>query len=219
MPDNFQAEPPRWSSERPPGYDRYSEVNLRKPERHVSGVPWTLILVGTAFISAVVVAVAAVALFFYAGTKPPTVALAPAPAPGGPPPVPVVVMGEADIAALEGTWVATAATIDGSKVGDEDVVKAKLTMNRAGFKLVLPTTQKQGDSWTIKGEMKQDANGGRLVRKIDFQVDDGSTLEAIYEINDWTMKLCLSQNGRPRPTDFTAKKKGCTFLVLKRQGE
>jgi len=42
MPDEFQAESPRWSSERPSAYP-YSEVNLRKPDSDGSNWRWVII--------------------------------------------------------------------------------------------------------------------------------------------------------------------------------
>lgn len=207
MPDGFQADPPRRSSERGGGYHRYSEVNLRRPDRQASGGSWIIIAVIAAFLSVGLIAFLGVGLFVYHATAfAPTATVAPTPA----------VAVDADVAALRGTWIATAVTIDGDKATNDDALKVKLAMEPNGFRLDLPTTQKQGDSWTIKADFKPDADGGRVIKKIVFLINDGSTIEAIYEVGRDIMRICMSQNGEPPPTDFSAEKgSGRTLLSLK----
>jgi len=218
MPDSFQAEPPRWSSERPSAYEAYSEVNLRKPEKQTAWVRRVTISVAAALVSGVLMAAVVLGVVLFSGKRPTpvTVAASLGGSVSAPPPA-VVLPGDAEVAAFRGTWIATAVTIDGDKATDDEVAKVKLTMDLTGFTLVLPTTHKQGPTWTIRTELTTKLRATNL-KKIDFLANDGSTLEAIYEINGDTLKLCLSQDDGPRPTDFAAKKDSKRILlILKRQ--
>jgi len=181
---------------------------------------WAIIAVVAAFLS-----VGLIGLFIFAlllpstAPSPAAVAVATPAPPGLLPPAPPSVE-DKEVDPLQGTWIATAVTINGEAATDDDVAKVKLTMDLTGFKLVLPTTEKKGASWTIKADLKPNLKGNLDIttNKIDFLVNDGSTLEAIYEINGDAMKLCLSQDGGPRPTDFASKKDSQrTLVVLKRK--
>ena len=108
MPDDFQAQPPQW---RPSTYDRYSEVNFRKPEKQATARPWAIIAATAAFLSVGLIVVLMVGMFLYPGS-PPTFVASTAAIPVPPPTV--VLLGDADVAALQGSWIATALTIDGT---------------------------------------------------------------------------------------------------------
>jgi len=197
MPDDFQAKPPRWSQEPPPAYERYSEVNLRKQETPRSGATWLVIV--AALIGAGLIAAGLFGLWTGAPMSPAMPATMAAVAA----PPPIVNLGDEDVAALEGTWVATAVTIDGDQAAADDVAKVRLAIDRKGFELILPKTQRQGNSWTIKSEIDPRV-GRKSTNQIDLVIEGGSRLEGIYEIEGDTMKLCLSQQDEPRPTRFTS---------------
>jgi len=149
------------------------------------------------------------------------------PSPQSPPPPPVAVAVEAappafpppapapaenkEVDQLHGTWVATAVTIDGEAATDEEVAKVKLTMDKEGFKLVLPTTQREGRNWatgfvTPKG-----------IKGILFLPGGDDDMRGIYEVDGDTLKVCLTALSDKWPDDFTAKKGSKrTLLVLKR---
>jgi hypothetical protein len=55
MPDGFQAEPPRSPAQEPSPYDRYSEVNLRRPAREATS-KWVTIAAVAAVLSIVFIA-------------------------------------------------------------------------------------------------------------------------------------------------------------------
>lgn len=214
MPDGFQAEPPRWSPDQARDYHRYSEVNLRKPEKRAAGGWWIIIALVAAFFSVSLIAVLAFALFL-PSTAPVAVAVAvPAPAPA---PVADPAANVEEVRILQGTWVATAVTIDGVKATDEEVAKVKLTMNLSGFRMDLPMTTTKGAAWSIKADPLAKADWN-IWTTLAFRVDDGSTIEAIYELDGGTLEICMGQKDKPCPTDFTAKKgSGRTLLIMKRQ--
>jgi uncharacterized protein (TIGR03067 family) len=207
MPDGFQAEPPHWSP-RSPAYHRYAEVNLRKPDKQGSRVPWAIIAVAAAVLS-----VGLIAALMFSVLMWPTAPM--------PPAMPVTAAASSttrSIAALfvedqnaeqplEGTWMATAATIDGEEVADDVVAKVRLTMNAQGFQMLLPGTEKKGSCWVTPSPTAK----GR--KALLFLAD--TDLRAIYEIDGDTLKMCISDE---YPDDFTAKKGSHRILLmLKRQ--
>jgi hypothetical protein len=40
---------------------------------------------------------------------------------------------------------------------------------------------------------------------MDVQRDDGTDVEAIYELKDDTFTICLHMKGKPRPKEFSGK--------------
>jgi len=200
MPDGFQAEPPRWSSEPPSAY-RYSEVNLRKPDKQAPGVRWAIIAVAAAFLS-----VGLIGVFIFALLLPSTAPVTVIP----PSTAPFRVITPPDaMKALKGTWIATAATIDGEEATDDNVAKIKLTMDSEGFKMVLPTTQKEG---TWETGFVNNPKG------ILFVGSDDETRRAIYDIDGDTLNLCIGSIPNKWPDDFTAEKGSKRILlVLKRK--
>jgi uncharacterized protein (TIGR03067 family) len=214
MADDFQAKPRHWSAERPSAYDRYSEVNLRRPERQRSGVPWVVIAAVAAF-----GLMGFLAFGMLMSSAAPRRVGTPAPMAAGSisaRPDVVVLPREEEVFSLEGTWIATAAVIDGDQATDNALANVKLTMDPTGFKLVLAATQKKGRSWTIKTDDLKDSE--TPTHKIDFVLEDGSRMEGIFTLDGDTMKLCLSQDDEPRPTDFSASEYSKRILLtLKRQ--
>lgn len=205
MASDFQALPPRPRSEETPSpYDRYAEVNLRKPEREGFGVPWRVISVVAAFISMGLILLAVVSMNMWSAAPPPA-----------PMPVvtPVNVLGDEEVAALKGTWVASALTIDGDQATDDEVAQVKLTLDLNGFKLVLPTSQHSGSGWRLMTDIVP-RGGAKSEKKIDLCADGDVTLQGICEIEGETMKLCLSQEDGPRPTDFASKKDSKRVLII-----
>jgi len=113
---------------------------------------------------------------------------------------------------LQGTWIATAVTINGEDAKDDDVAKVRLTMDKEGFKLVLPTTQKKGRNWAT-GFLTPEGNKGIL-----FLPGGDDDMRGICEIDGDTLKVCITALSDKWPDDFTAKKDSKrTLLVLKRK--
>lgn len=101
----------------------------------------------------------------------------------------------------EGTWQVMSLEVDGNISSEEDAKKFTVTNEADG-------------RWTLEKEGEVVARGTseidptKVPRTIDFVVidNDGSTKKAlgIYELGDDTRKVCLVEEGRPRPNDFSA---------------
>jgi peptidyl-prolyl cis-trans isomerase B (cyclophilin B) len=221
MPDGFQAEPPRWSSERPSAYERFSEVNLRKPDRPPSGSgPWVIVAVVAAVIGVGLSAFVAFGLALHRGrsatfvtVSAPVTAPAMAPVPVAVPavvPVPAVApVPAADANALQSTWTATAVVVNGEEAPDEDLAKIKLTMDELEFNLVLPSGPQKG-AWELDSRNNP--------KELDFIVDGVRRLRAIYELEEDRLKICMTLSPDDgRPGNFTSSKGSRRVLVhLKR---
>jgi uncharacterized protein (TIGR03067 family) len=116
---------------------------------------------------------------------------------------------KADLKKLQGEWVAIAMEENGEKRPEDGLKKVKLTL--------------KGDQWTfqreddmLSGTIKLDAT--KKPKNSDATVEgSGDTVLGIYEIDGDTWKLCYSNPGGERPTDFTAKAdSGRTLIVMKR---
>lgn len=114
---------------------------------------------------------------------------------------------EADLKALQGTWVLAEATLEGRDHG-EDFKEMKLKVNgdkyEVGFGMV-----------SDKGTIKLDST--KKPKQIDLTTTKdgpfkGHTLPGIYEFKDDTVVLCLEANKTDRPTKFEAPAK--TRLML-----
>jgi hypothetical protein len=127
MPEEFQAEPPRWSPERPSAsaHDRYAEVNFRKPEKKAGGSGFLLVLaVG-------LIALISLGLISLMGQPPTFVAVVPPSTTPSPP---------SKLNALAGTWIATAITIDGEEATEDDLAKTKVIIEGNYVQMFLPTS-------------------------------------------------------------------------------
>jgi uncharacterized protein (TIGR03067 family) len=220
MPDGFQAEPPRWSASGPTSYDRYADVNLRRPEKQTSGVPWALIAVLLAALSVVLIG----GLLYFSAMPVSsgfTVVAAPVST--------TVAVAERKVepaeklaAPLQGSWTAVAVVRDGALAKQEDVARVQLTLNQDGFQMVLPDgTRKQGATWTPAIEVEDPLPGKPEVisTQIEFRDDDGKKLQTIFQLEDDVLKLCWSlDEDAACPTDLTAKKGSRRMLlILQRQ--
>jgi uncharacterized protein (TIGR03067 family) len=119
---------------------------------------------------------------------------------------------------LEGTWIATAVTIDGAQVVDQDLAKVTLTIDdkQDAFKMILPAYEWNGQLWVNVRS--------KPPHRIYFILRDPGTAVrlGIYEAGDNLLKICV--NAVPlvdkHPTDFTADKgSGRILLVMKRQAK
>jgi uncharacterized protein (TIGR03067 family) len=203
MPDNFQAEPARWSSQQLPAFDRHAEINIRKQEKRI--VRRVIISVSGVLMAGVVLG-----LLIYKGkTTHATVAASSS----GPVSIP-----EEEVRRLEGTWVATAATINGEEATDNEVAKIKLIMGKDGFRMVLPTNQKEGDCWITGCRTPNGIKGILFLARVPTGGDFVPGMRAIYERDGDFLKMCITGLSDKWPDDFTATKDSKrTLLILKRK--
>ena len=115
---------------------------------------------------------------------------------------------------LEGTWIATLGEEEGNKAPEEELKKMKLVFKGDKF------TATAGDRLIMEGTLQVDPT--KKPRAVDLKSTkgrlQGQTGLGIYELDGDTLKLCLVEPTRDRPSDFTSKAgSGRHFLVYKRQ--
>jgi uncharacterized protein (TIGR03067 family) len=224
MPDDFQAQPPR-----PPDgaelplspYDRFAQVNLRKPESE--GYDWrgvkfvaVFVFVGLGLLALLAIGLRTVdgrarGTFIYVGNpKPPLPLPPPAAAPWD------GVDEEKELQALDGTWSATFANIDGEVADDDDLPKFKLTLlnQTRRFRMQLRDRKYAGDYQVTLLDFKRiDLKDDMPLRR---DLGAGFNVRGIYVLDGDTLIICFTEN--ERPADFSSPKgSGRTLLVLKRQ--
>ncbi len=106
-----------------------------------------------------------------------------------------------DHLAIEGEWRAVSIEANGNQVGADDVRKITIENGRDG-------------EWTLFLDGKEAAEGTSTIdptvtpKTIDFKItkgnDAGRETYGIYEITGKTRKICYSEPGRQRPSDFSA---------------
>jgi uncharacterized protein (TIGR03067 family) len=106
-----------------------------------------------------------------------------------------------DLEKIQGDWAQVSMVVDGEKLPDDEA--------QALFRSM------KDDQYTIfrfkkaigKGTFKLDAS--KKPKTIDAATTVGGrnlVLLGIYELDDNSLKLCFAAPGKPRPTEFTAKK-------------
>ena len=113
-------------------------------------------------------------------------------------------------AALQGVWKIT--SFETTKGKDADSVGATLEFDKDGKNV----TYKHNNE-TKKGTFKLNPAG--KPKEIDIVTDDqDKTVEAIYQIEKTTLKICLSNQGSDgRPSEFATKEgKGFVVIVLEK---
>jgi uncharacterized protein (TIGR03067 family) len=207
MSDDFQAQPPRppdGAELAPSTYDRFEEVNLRKPDSepydwHGVGVRLAVsCLIGFGLIVVIVFSSTISSnqrpTFVYGSTIGPRVA-----------------GGQVLRDPLDGTWIATAVIVDGEDLPPDDLAQFKLVIDsKSGqFSLDLPGTTHQG-SYKVTNTLSP--------KEIDFTSDTGVfSVRGIYA-DKGSLLICFAQS--ERPTDFTAEKGSRrTLLALKHREE
>jgi uncharacterized protein (TIGR03067 family) len=107
------------------------------------------------------------------------------------------VQGKAEKHPLQATWTITSGTKGGMELPADLVGKIKLTFD-GGDKLTVEVVEAGIKTGTFKVDDKAKP------RQIDLVID-GKTVLGIYEVTADTLKICHSEQGGPRPTDFKAE--------------
>jgi uncharacterized protein (TIGR03067 family) len=115
---------------------------------------------------------------------------------------------DADVKALEGTWIIDAATLDGRDHIDDF----------KGMKLIL-----KGKDYTIQFAENSDKgtftiNTEKSPKWIDIKTGEkgpffGKMLPGIYKLDGDTLVLCLHGDGKTRPGEFDAPSKTRNMLL------
>jgi uncharacterized protein (TIGR03067 family) len=115
----------------------------------------------------------------------------------------------------EGTWRVVSLEINGNKAGDEDAKKITVVNKSDGVWIL----QVNGDKVT---EGTSEIDPTKTPKTIDFMETEGDNKGkiclGIYELAGDTRKLCFSQPGKDRPTEFSAPAgSNHTLVVFKRE--
>jgi uncharacterized protein (TIGR03067 family) len=109
---------------------------------------------------------------------------------------------------MQGTWIAISAERDGEKRSKDEIKDLKFVV--------------KGDKWSInldgqeyQGTLKIDPT--KTPKQSDSIMEDGQTVQAIYECDDVHLKLCWRGPGEDRPKEFVSKPDtGINLVVFKR---
>jgi uncharacterized protein (TIGR03067 family) len=106
-----------------------------------------------------------------------------------------------DLQRMEGAWKVTLEEIDGKPTSEEKKVDVKLVVKDGKYTVFF------GDKQAATGTIKLDA--GKTPRQIDAIADDGplkgKAMQGVYEVKGDTMRVCFTQPGKERPTEFRTK--------------
>lgn len=116
--------------------------------------------------------------------------------------------GSEDLQKLQGVWIATSFEANGDKVPPDEVKKVKLTIKDNKWVLDRPDGTNQG---TIK------LDGSKNPKTFDAALEDSSdSVPGIYEFKDGVLKMCWTNPGGDRPTNFKSEE-GKTVATYKKK--
>lgn len=125
---------------------------------------------------------------------------------------------KAELAKMEGTWRLAAAEVDGKQMPEEQAKLVTRTITGDKYEVT------RGGKPAGKGTMTVDPT--KTPKTVDAEIvmagKDGQPhtvkVLGIYEMDGDTMKTCLADPSKPRPTEFAAKEgSGQRVFVWKRE--
>jgi uncharacterized protein (TIGR03067 family) len=123
----------------------------------------------------------------------------------------IVMVGESpqeDKDKFQGTWVVILGEREGVKISEQSEKEIRVVIEGDRYSLMREDRTQSG-TFTL--------DPSRTPKTIDIRPDDGKTVLGIYTIEGDTQKVCFSEYGRDRPTDFTTEpESGQTLYVLRR---
>jgi uncharacterized protein (TIGR03067 family) len=114
---------------------------------------------------------------------------------------------------LQGVWRTVAVEVDGSPIASCLFEDARLIISGDRFTLrnPLPDADQR-----VEGVLRLDA--GKVPKELSLVLDDGQTVEEIYELNENTLRVCYPIRGGRRPRDFkTAPQSDLSLVVYERE--
>ena len=110
--------------------------------------------------------------------------------------------------AIQGTWLPSSAELAGKEFPDEVRKSMKLVIKDGNY---TATVGKQVDKGTVK------LNPSAKPKALDITgaegPNKGKTIQAIYELDGDTLRVCYDLSGKSRPTEFKTKVGAPLFLV------
>ncbi len=114
----------------------------------------------------------------------------------------------ADSEAIQGTWLASTAELNGNAFSDEVRKSIKLVLKDDHYTV---TVGKQTNEWTMK------LNPTAKLKEMDItrsaELHEGKTLLAIYELDGDTLRICYDLYGKNRPQEFKTSEKAPALLI------
>jgi uncharacterized protein (TIGR03067 family) len=118
-----------------------------------------------------------------------------------------------DLADMEGTWVPSAAELDGEKLPDAAIKSIKLVIKDDKYTVTVDNSVDEG---TVTLDTASDPRGIEI--KGTKGPNKDKTIPAIYELNNDTLRVCYDLNEKKRPTEFKTRSGTNLYLVTyKRQ--
>jgi uncharacterized protein (TIGR03067 family) len=112
---------------------------------------------------------------------------------------------------LKGTWMWVSAIADGKPKTDDDLKAGRVAMVFDGASADVTV----GGNTTQRSTYRIDPT--KTPKEIDLTIKDyGETCQGIYVLDGDYLRLCYTQPGMDRPTEFVAKR-GNALIVLKRK--
>jgi RNA polymerase sigma-70 factor (ECF subfamily) len=107
---------------------------------------------------------------------------------------------------LQGAWVPVVVVIGGTKKSDQEIKDKNFEMVFNGDKVTVPA----------KGDMKEvtyTLDPSKKPKQIDWQMPGDKLAKGIYLLDGDTLKVCVSEGGDERPTEF-ASKEGSKIILM-----
>jgi len=117
--------------------------------------------------------------------------------------------GKSDRDKLQGEWKAESVIRGGEKAADDFVQGFSMSVKENRWMVMLSGQE-------VKGTFKEASD--KKPKEITFSSDDGTERLAIYDIDGDTLKVCVSEPGEARPTEFESKSGSSAMnIVFKRK--
>jgi uncharacterized protein (TIGR03067 family) len=110
--------------------------------------------------------------------------------------------------AIQGSWLAATAELDGKLFPDEARKSFKLTLKDDKYKV---TVGKIADQGTVKLDPSAKPKAMDITGTVG--PNKGKKILAIYELDGDTLKICYDLSGKSRPKEFKTTKGSQLFLV------
>jgi RNA polymerase sigma-70 factor (ECF subfamily) len=99
---------------------------------------------------------------------------------------------------LQGAWVPVAVVTEGKKRSEQEIKDKNFEMVFSGDKVTVPV---KGD----KQEVTYKLDPSKKPKHIDWQMPGDKVAKGIYLLEGDTLKVCVSEDGEERPTEFESK--------------
>jgi uncharacterized protein (TIGR03067 family) len=118
---------------------------------------------------------------------------------------------KAELAKLQGTWHVIGVEENGQKTPEDKLKEANGTVTIQADKHTLKLGGQDRGTATIK--LDPNAKPKQYDLHITEGPEKGKVLQGIYELEGDTWRLCLSKDGKSRPTEFAGKANTTWVLV------